>query len=42
MSDEESVENLAKLFHDGLNMYNNIVNTDEATNSPAVQVKLKI
>lgn len=37
-SDEENIENLSKMFQDGLDMYNNIDKTIKPTNSSEVQV----
>lgn len=40
-SDEENIENLSKMFQDGLDMYNNIDKTIKPTNSSEVQVEVK-
>lgn len=37
-SDDESIENLSKIFQEGLDLFNNIDKTDEPTNSSEVQV----
>lgn len=41
MAEEESGENLAKLFQEGLDLFNDIQKTDEPTNSSNIQVLKK-
>ncbi|GLV45768.1 Two A-associated protein of 42kDa [Carabus blaptoides fortunei] len=40
-SDDESIENLSKIFQEGLDLFNNIDKTDEPTNSSEVQANVK-
>lgn len=39
-TDDDNIENLSKMFQEGLDMYNNIDKTVKPTNSSEVQVSI--